>query len=115
MKALDTQEGGSHYKNLAIQPVEYIHANNLGYCEANVVKYITRWRTKNGIEDLRKAKHYIDLLIQLEELENARVSRQLDKTEPVEDSLSPQELNRKLGRALCSGLPDGWIYTTTFK
>lgn len=67
--ALDVQVGGSHYKGLAIQPIEYIHANKLGYCEANVVKYISRWRDKGGKQDLEKVKHYVDLLIQLEELE----------------------------------------------
>lgn len=65
--ALDTQEGGGHYKNLAIQPVEYIHANNIGYFEGCVIKYVTRWRAKNGLEDLRKARHFIDLLLELEE------------------------------------------------
>jgi hypothetical protein len=66
MNALDVQTGGSHYKDLKIQPVEYIHANDLGFCEGSVVKYITRWRAKNGIEDLKKARHFIDLLIELE-------------------------------------------------
>ena len=63
---LDTQVGGNHYKDSKIQPVEYIHANNLGYIEGNVVKYITRYKSKNGKQDLEKIKHYIDLLIQLE-------------------------------------------------
>lgn len=66
-RALDVQEGGDHYKALAIQPVEYIQRNGLGFCEGNVVKYVTRWRTKNGVEDLRKARHYIDLLIEYSE------------------------------------------------
>jgi hypothetical protein len=65
---LSVQVGGGHYKSMAIQPVEYITKNNLGYCEANVVKYISRWRDKGGKKDLEKAKHYIDLLIQLENL-----------------------------------------------
>lgn len=65
--ALNTQVGGGHYKDKAIQPIIYIHANNLGFCEGNVVKYITRWREKNGIADLEKAKHYIELLIELEQ------------------------------------------------
>lgn len=69
MKAKDIQVGGNHYKDLKIQPIEYIQANDLSYCEANVVKYVTRWRSKNGIEDLRKAKHYIDLLIESEVIE----------------------------------------------
>jgi hypothetical protein len=64
--ALNTQVGGGHYKDKAIQPIIYIHANNLGFCEGNVVKYITRWREKNGIADLEKAKHYIELLIEME-------------------------------------------------
>lgn len=66
VSALDTQEGGDHYRTLKIQPVEYIHANCLYYFEGNVIKYVTRWRTKGGIEDLKKARHYLDLLIELE-------------------------------------------------
>lgn len=64
--ALAHQEGGSHYKDLAIQPVEYIHANGLSYFEGNVIKYVTRWKKKNGVADLKKARHYIDLLMELE-------------------------------------------------
>ena len=64
-KATDTQVGGNHYK-LPIQPIEYIHKNNLGFIEGNIIKYVSRHRAKNGKEDLLKAKHYIDLLIQLE-------------------------------------------------
>jgi hypothetical protein len=67
MSALDKQIGGSHYKDMAIQPIEYIHKNGLGFCEGNIVKYITRWKTKNGIEDLRKVIHYAELLIQMEQ------------------------------------------------
>ena len=64
--ALNKQVAGDHYKDKGIQPIIYIHANNLGFCEGNVVKYITRWREKNGIADLEKAKHYIELLIEME-------------------------------------------------
>lgn len=67
MSALNVQEGGSHYKDKAIQPIEYIAANKLNFCEGSIVKYITRWRDKNGVEDLKKIKHYVDLLIELEE------------------------------------------------
>ena len=66
MTALDIQVQGTHYKDLPIQPVEYIHINNIGYFEGNVIKYVSRWRKKNGIADLEKAKHYIELLIELE-------------------------------------------------
>jgi hypothetical protein len=58
-----TQIGGSHYENKGIQPIEFIEANNLGFHEANVVKYITRYKDKNGLEDLEKAKWYLDRLI----------------------------------------------------
>lgn len=64
MRATDKQVGGTHYKDLNIQPVEYILKNGLGFCEGNVIKYITRWRNKNGVEDLKKARHYIDILIE---------------------------------------------------
>ena len=64
MTSLETQIGGDHYKELSIQPIEYILANKLDFCEGNVVKYITRYKSKNGLEDLKKAKHYIDMLIE---------------------------------------------------
>jgi hypothetical protein len=64
--ALGTQVAGGHYKDLKIQPVEYIHANGIGFFEGNVIKYVTRWRDKGGVKDLEKARHYIDLLIELE-------------------------------------------------
>lgn len=67
---LKVQVGGGHYKDLKIQPIEYIHANSLGYCEANVVKYISRWKSKGGLQDLEKVKHYVDLLIKLEGLKD---------------------------------------------
>lgn len=63
---LNKQEGGQHYKDKAIQPIVYIHANNLGFCEGNVVKYITRHKEKNGAEDIRKVIHYCELLLELE-------------------------------------------------
>lgn len=83
MSATDTQVGGNHYKDLSIQPVEYIHANSIGYFEGNVIKYVTRWKSKGGVSDLEKAKHYIELLIELE-------SKELNQPDPVE-------------------LKDGWI------
>jgi hypothetical protein len=66
MSALDKQVSGSHYKELAIQPIQFIHANNIPFMEANVIKYVCRHRSKNGLADLEKAKHYIELLIELE-------------------------------------------------
>ena len=66
MSALDKQVGGAHYKDRKIQPVEFIHANALGYFEGNVVKYVSRWRDKGGIQDLQKARHYLDKLLEVE-------------------------------------------------
>lgn len=59
---LDTQVGGSHYKDFAIQPVDFITQNNLGFCEGNAIKYLCRHGSKNGAEDLDKAIHYIQIL-----------------------------------------------------
>ena len=60
------QVGGTHYSDLAIEPIDFIIANNLGFCEGNVIKYISRWKAKNGIEDLKKARWYIDFLIEVQ-------------------------------------------------
>ena len=65
MSALNKQEGGDHYKNLKIQPVEYITANNMSFLEGNVIKYISRHSMKNGIEDIKKVIHYCELILQL--------------------------------------------------
>jgi len=69
MKSTDYQVAGDHYKKLKIQPVEYILANKLGFCEGAIVKYISRWRDKGGVEDLRKIKQFCEFLIE-EELKN---------------------------------------------
>jgi hypothetical protein len=66
LKATDKQVGGSHYRDLKIQPTEYIVANKLGWCEGNIVKYITRHQVKGGINDLDKVIHYAELAKQLQ-------------------------------------------------
>ena len=66
MSSLSTQVGGGHYKDLAIQPVEYISKNRMGFIEGSVVKYVTRWRAKGGISDLKKAIHFLQILIEFE-------------------------------------------------
>ena len=66
-KASETQIGGSHYSEMAIQPTEFIHKNGLSFIQGNIIKYVCRYKSKGGIEDLNKAKHYIDLLIEFEE------------------------------------------------
>ena len=63
-----TQVGGQHYQ-LPIQPWDYILANGLGFLEGNAIKYLTRWRQKGGVEDLRKAQHYLAKLIEVAEQE----------------------------------------------
>ena len=63
MKSYKKQVGGSHYKNYKIQPVEFIIKNNIGFVEGNIIKYILRFKEKGGVQDLLKAKHYIELLI----------------------------------------------------
>lgn len=63
---LKKQVGGNHYIQMAIQPLDFIVANNLNFCQGNVIKYVTRYQFKNGIEDLEKARHYIDVLIEQE-------------------------------------------------
>ncbi len=62
--ALDIQVGGDHYKGQKIQPIEYIQANGLTFCEGNAVKYITRHRAKGKRQDLEKAIHYLQLEIE---------------------------------------------------
>lgn len=72
---LGTQVGGSHYTDLAIQPIEYIWANKLGFSEGNVVKYVSRWRTKGGVKDLEKAHHHLALLIEREKAKLAALPK----------------------------------------
>lgn len=66
MSSLDIQEGGDHYRKLKIQPIEFIHANELDFLQGNVVKYITRHKNKNGAADVRKALHYCQLILELQ-------------------------------------------------
>jgi|TARA_R110000787_G_scaffold81_1_gene298 hypothetical protein len=61
--AKNKQIGGTHYFDMKIEPLEYIDANVLGFAEGNIVKYVSRYKTKNGLEDLKKAKFYINHLI----------------------------------------------------
>ena len=61
------QEGGDHYKGMTIQPMQYSLTNGLDAAQHTVVKYVSRFRKKGGLADLRKAKHVIDLLIEHEQ------------------------------------------------
>lgn len=66
MTPTQTQVGGSHYKDMKIQPVDYIHANGIGYMAGSVIKYVSRYKSKNGKQDLEKAIHFLQLLIERE-------------------------------------------------
>tara|TARA_R110002153_G_scaffold125411_1_gene272462 strand:+ start:8025 stop:8306 length:282 start_codon:yes stop_codon:yes gene_type:complete len=61
-----TQVGGDHYRNMTIQPAEYNQRNGLNFCEACVIKYVSRHKHKNGAEDVRKAIHFLNLLLEIE-------------------------------------------------
>jgi hypothetical protein len=63
---LDSQVGGTHYKDLKIQPIEYIYANGLDFFQGNIIKYATRHKNKNGAEDVKKIIHYAELILKLE-------------------------------------------------
>jgi hypothetical protein len=66
MSAFSKQEGGKHYKDMAIQPFTYITKNGIGFAEGCVIKYVSRWKSKGGVEDLKKARHFLDMLIEME-------------------------------------------------
>lgn len=65
--ANEVQHGGDHYKKMTIEPWDYIEANGIGFLDGSAIKYLTRWKDKNGIQDLKKARHFIDKLIEVEE------------------------------------------------
>jgi hypothetical protein len=62
--AFAAQVGGSHYKDMAIQPLEYIMANGIPFAEGNVIKYLSRWRKKNGLQDLEKGLDMLQKIIE---------------------------------------------------
>ena len=69
-RANSYQIGGNHYQKMAIQPIDFIMANNLNFPEGNIVKYVSRHKDKGGLEDLKKARHYLDFLIEAYENES---------------------------------------------
>ena len=72
MSAYDKQIGGSHYKNMVVQPSEFINKNKLLFAEGNAIKYICRHAHKGGKQDLEKAKHYIDMIIERDYLQTEK-------------------------------------------
>ena len=95
----DTQVGGTHYLS-SIQAWDYILANDLGYLEGNIIKYVTRHKKKNGVQDLEKALHYLQKLI---ETENDRLRAALDSS----GSTTPENTQTPSGELLRTSLPDG--------
>ena len=72
MSALDKQIAGSHYKNYAIQPVEFITKNGIPFLEGCIIKRVCRWRNKDGVQDLQKAIHELELLIEMQDTEEGK-------------------------------------------
>lgn len=72
MSAKNSQIGGNHYSKLKIQPMEYSMSNGLDACQHTVIKYVTRFRDKGGIQDLRKAMHTLQMLIEFEQTKSER-------------------------------------------
>lgn len=62
----EKQEGGNHYKNAKIQPIDFIVENNIPFREGNVIKYVARHASKNGAEDIKKAIHYLEMILETE-------------------------------------------------
>lgn len=88
------QVGGDHYASKAIQPWDYIIANQLGYLEGNVVKYVSRWRDKGGVQDLHKARHYLDKLLEIEQAKAPappKTTRTLGASVPRETPDDPKQ------------------------
>lgn len=87
MSANSRQVGGDHYQ-MDIQPWDFIVANNMGYLEGNIVKYVSRWKYKGGVQDLYKARHYLDKLIEVYEDANRpkEAGGDIQTTRPVSDN-----------------------------
>ena len=93
----DRQVGGDHYKTDGIQPIVFALSNNLGFVEANVVKYVTRWRRKGGLDDIRKAIHYLEALLEWEEaFENKQETDNNEHIEATNEEHSPLETPEQL-------------------
>jgi hypothetical protein len=69
----EIQVGGKHYKKCVIQPWDYVIANDLDYFQGSIIKYVTRWKDKGGVEDLRKALHFLEKYIEVKEKENGSI------------------------------------------
>ena len=93
MSANDKQINGDHYRG-AIQTWDYIVANDLGFLEGNIVKYVTRFRKKNGVQDLEKAQHYLQKLIEVENERLRRASNPNDQDQQTIKEIVAESENR---------------------
>ena len=93
----DTQVGGNHYQTMKIQPAEFINKNEMKFAEGNAIKYICRHVNKGGLQDLQKAKHYIDMIIErdyADEAKGSSIDSGVDiNIEDVKISYANEELN----------------------
>jgi len=89
--ALETQVGGNHYKTMPIQPAEYCHVNRIPKLEGDAIAYLSRWRLKGGLQDLEKAIHTIQLLIQLEQAAISKANRKAKRAKPQADETLEKE------------------------
>lgn len=116
MSSLHNQISGSHYKRCKIQPAEFIHANGLGYFEGCAIKYVVRHRDKGGADDLRKAIHYMEMLLELEYGETKKDPAQPPAPESVVDyallpgaSVIHENEVRTNGVAYCKWSGNRWL------
>lgn len=102
MKANDKQHGGSHYKD-KIQVWDFVSQNDIPYLEGNVIKYVARHKRKNGIEDLHKAKHYLEKLIEnaQHEAEDFKIARMRKIAGNSEEEQHDLEIGACKGRDGC--------------
>lgn len=91
MAANDEQHGGSHYKTQAVQVWDYVTSNGIPYLEGNVIKYVSRWRAKGGLEDLLKARHYLDKIIENEKARLAAAPQPPDPAPGIERFFEGEE------------------------
>lgn len=101
--ANDKQVAGEHYKAKAIQPWDYILSNQLGYMEGNIVKYVSRWKEKGGVQDLQKAMHYLQKLIEVTEAASKRPAPDYNVKVPVGYAPNPLWPNQ-VGAAVPKGV-----------
>lgn len=112
MSALDVQVGGDHYKEMVIQPAEFITRNKIGYLEGCVIKRVCRWRNKDGVKDLRKAIHELELLIEMEEPQDKAAEAAMPHPRATIDDPLGTGITRKHERSIPSPKerPYGHVY-----